>query len=280
MRNASIPEALASPTAPVDRRSGRAGALKKTLPIMPDLPQPIPAATLIVMRDAPGAPELLMVERAAQMAFAGGALVFPGGRIDPGDVALASDLGDPALAAKAAAIRETIEEVGLAVGLDPPPGAGDLQAMRARLHAGEPLSAVLGRHRIAPERLVPFARWQPERLVARLFDTHFFLAAPPEDAPTPVEDGTETARAFWASAAQVLADAEAGRAHLIFPTRRVLERLATLGSFAAAAAHAAVYPVRTITPWIERRDGVDQLCIPDDLGYPVTAEPLAKAHRR
>ena len=116
--------------------------------------------------------------------------------------------------------------------------------------------------------------------VRALFDTHFFLAAAPEDAPTPVEDGTETARAFWASAAQVLADAEAGRAHLIFPTRRVLERLATLGSFEAAAAHAAAYPVRTITPWIERRDGVDQLCIPDDLGYPVTAEPLAKAQRR
>ena len=46
----------------------------------------IPAATLIVMRDRVGAaPELLMVERAAKLAFAGGAMVFPGGRIDVGD---------------------------------------------------------------------------------------------------------------------------------------------------------------------------------------------------
>ena len=69
---------------------------------MPD--QAIPAATLVLFRDAPGgggagAPELLMVERARGMAFAGGAMVFPGGRIDPGDRALAErspDLPDAA----------------------------------------------------------------------------------------------------------------------------------------------------------------------------------------
>lgn len=247
---------------------------------MPDLPEPIPAATLIVMRDGPGAPELLMVERAAQLAFAGGALVFPGGRIDPGDVALAIALGDPMLAPRVAAIRETIEEVGLAVGLEPVPDPVTTAAMRVRLHAGETFGDVLGGHRVAAEWLVPFARWQPERLVARLLDTHFFLAAAPREAPTPTEDGTETVRAFWASARQVLDDAAAGRAQLIFPTRRVLERLATLPSFDAAAAHAEAYPVRTITPWVERRGGIDQLCIPDDLGYPVTAEPLDQAVRR
>jgi 8-oxo-dGTP pyrophosphatase MutT (NUDIX family) len=245
---------------------------------MPDLTELIPAATLIVMRDGAGAPELLMVERAAQMAFAGGALVFPGGRIDPGDVALAG--GDAALAAKVAGIRETIEEVGLAVALEPMPDAGAVSAMRARLHAGEALGNVLGQHRIVPERLIAFARWRPERLVARLFDTHFFLAAAPPEAPDLVEDGTETRRTFWASAAQVLADADAGRAQLIFPTRRVLERLATLRSFAAAVAHAVAYPVRVITPWVERRDGIDQLCIPEDLGYPVTAEPLDRVLRQ
>jgi 8-oxo-dGTP pyrophosphatase MutT (NUDIX family) len=247
---------------------------------MSEPPVLIPAATLIVMRDRPGAPELLMVERAAQLAFAGGALVFPGGRIDPGDLALAAEAGDPALSAKAAAIRETIEEVGIAVGLEPVPDAGAVAEMRARLHAGEGFGAVLGQHWIAAERLVPFARWRPERVVARLFDTHFFLAAAPAEVDRLEVDGTETARAFWASAAEVLADADAGRAHIIYPTRRVLERLAMQPSFAAAAAHAAAYPIRAITPWIEQRDGIDQLCIPDDLGYPVTAEPLDRVRRR
>ena len=60
------------------------------------IPVPIPAATVIVMRDRVGAPpQLLMVERAAAMRFAGGALVFPGGRIDAGDrVAAATMAGD------------------------------------------------------------------------------------------------------------------------------------------------------------------------------------------
>ena len=59
---------------------------------MPD--DPIPAATLVIFRDRPDAPpELLMVERAKAMAFAGGAMVFPGGRIDPGDHILAQASG-------------------------------------------------------------------------------------------------------------------------------------------------------------------------------------------
>ena len=38
----------------------------------------IPAATLVVMRDMPsGSPQMLMVERARSMIFAGGAIVFP-----------------------------------------------------------------------------------------------------------------------------------------------------------------------------------------------------------
>ena len=47
---------------------------------------PIPAATLVLMRErAGGPPELLVTERTGAMAFAAGALVFPGGRIDEDD---------------------------------------------------------------------------------------------------------------------------------------------------------------------------------------------------
>ena len=81
----------------------------------------IPAATLIVVRDRPaGAPELLMVERSEGMAFAAGALVFPGGRIDAADTSLA-----PGDAAAVAAIRETIEETAVPVGLTPAPDRRD-----------------------------------------------------------------------------------------------------------------------------------------------------------
>src|SRR5687767_16039444 len=78
---------------------------------------PIPAATLIVVRDrAGGAPELLMVERAESMAFAAGALVFPGGRIDEADRRLGKDTVFDDGPARVAAIRETIEETAVPIG--------------------------------------------------------------------------------------------------------------------------------------------------------------------
>jgi 8-oxo-dGTP pyrophosphatase MutT (NUDIX family) len=244
-------------------------------------PEAIPAATVIVMRErAGGPPELLMVERARAMAFAGGALVFPGGRIDPGDHALAAlHSGDPDdIAARIAAVRETLEEAGVAVGLDI---AGDaIPELRHRLYAGEPMGALIeemgGALRL--DALIPFARWLPDNVRHRVFDTHFYLARAPEDA-APVVDGNENVRVFWASARAVLDAADTGAATIIFPTRRNLDRLALFGSFAEAAANAGRHPVRTVTPWIETRDDGQYLCIPDDLGYPVTEERLDRAIR-
>jgi 8-oxo-dGTP pyrophosphatase MutT (NUDIX family) len=244
-----------------------------------DAPQIIPAATLVIMRERDGgAPDLLMVERAAAMRFAGGALVFPGGRIDPGDVALAGMIGtDPDEgAARIAAIRETIEEVGLPVGLR---GAHDVTAIRRRLADGVALGELIEPEAIDAEALVPFARWLPRGMSHRIFDTRFYLARLPDDAPEPQADGGESVRLFWASAAQVLADADAGRAQIIFPTRRNLERLAQFDSFAQAVAHASAHPVETVTPWIEDRGGQPHLCIPEGLGYPVTSQPTTSAQR-
>lgn len=245
------------------------------------LPDPIPAATVVVMRDRPGAPpELLMLERAASMAFAGGAMVFPGGRVDPGDYAWAARRGaDEEDVARAAAVREAIEEAGVAPGVAPPPDAATIATMRAALAAGASIGAVLGGAAIMPDALVSFARWLPLGMPHRVFDTRFFLARLADDAPEARVDATENSRLIWITAADALADADAGRSHVIFPTRRNLERLARYASHAEAVADARAIGVRTITPWIERRDGIDHLCIPEGLGYPVTAEPRATALR-
>lgn len=241
--------------------------------------QAIPAATVIVMRERGGLPELLMVERAAAMAFAGGALVFPGGRLDPGDVALAAALPGDAEdnAARIAAIRETLEEAGVVIGLAP---AGRMLAMRARLYAGEPMGELLREAgaALALDALVPFARWLPLGMKHRIFDTRFYLARAPENAQ-PQVDGNENVRVFWASARAVLAMADRGEAHIIFPTRRNLERLALFGGFDDAVADARAHPVRAITPWIETREDGEHLCIPDDLGYPITSQRLSEAIR-
>ena len=253
---------------------------------MPDpLPPAIPAATLVIFRDAAtgGAPELLLVERAKAMAFAGGALVFPGGRVDPGDRALAETLGGDAdeTAHRIAAVRETLEEVGLPIGIAPHPTPAALATLRAALHGGVAFGEALAAagSALTVDGLVPFARWRPAHPDMRIFDTRFYLAPLPAGAPDATVDRTENTRLTWATAAQVLADADAGRATIIYPTRRNLERLALFGSFAEAAAHARAYPVRTITPVTEERDGRPHLCIPDDLGYPVTAEPMRNAMR-
>ncbi len=247
------------------------------------LPTPIPAATLIIFRAAAnGPPEILMVERAKAMVFAGGAMVFPGGRIDPGDHVLAELIGgDEETAARIGAVRETIEEAGLPVGLKETPSAEALATMRAALHAGgsfaEALAAAGAELDLA--QLVPWARWRPAHRHMRIFDTRFFLAELPADAPRATVDQTENVRLVWATAAQVLADADAGRLEVIYPTRRNLERLAQFNSYTEAAAHARATPVKVITPFAEERNGQPHLCIPDDAGYPVTSEAVSEAIR-
>lgn len=249
---------------------------------------PIPAATLVLLRDrADAPPELLMIERNGDMVFAAGALVFPGGRIDPGDreiaadTALAGSRDDPdEAAARIAAIRETIEEAGIAVGLVREPDAAALAALRAALAEGKPFAALLrdGGFRLDLDRLVPFARWCPNFRETRTFDTRFYLAEAPAGQKA-APDGGESVRALWASAADLVADADAGRHHVIFPTRRNLERLATFATFAEGRADARRYPVTTITPWVEEREGRSWLCIPRDRGYPICAQLMETVHR-
>ncbi len=61
-----------------------------------------PAASLILLRDGPGGPEVLLVERNPEQRFMGGAWVFPGGAVD-GDGETPEDT----------AVRELEEEAGV-----------------------------------------------------------------------------------------------------------------------------------------------------------------------
>lgn len=217
----------------------------------PALPVARPAASVILFHerhDRP--PEFLMCQRGAAMAFAAGAYVFPGGRVDEEDVAAAaallSDLPREDGAARIAALRELQEEAGIA-GLD-------------------------------PRALVSFARWLPAERVTRRFDTRFYLARA-EERLVPIADGGETVACFWATATEVSARCAQGDGRALFPTRRILERLARFARFADAVADAQALPERIITPWRETIEGRDWLCIPDDAGYPVSREAIETAMR-
>jgi 8-oxo-dGTP pyrophosphatase MutT (NUDIX family) len=254
-------------------------------------PEPVatPAATMVIFRHCPdgGAPLLLMVERIKAMAFAGGAAVFPGGKVDAADYDFAAMLGGPLpmeeAAARLAAIRETIEEAGLALGLTGVGDPADCADARAALHDGESLQAICNRHGWTPDfnALVPWARWRPPAFegATRVFDTRFYLVDAGKSAPSGTVDNTENTALFWASASEALQCANEGKIKIIFPTRRNLERLALFGSFDDAAAHAADHPVSTVLTYIDKRDDGQWLSIPDGHGYPVLSEPMERAMR-
>jgi len=104
-----------------------------------DVPDAVPAATVVLLRDAPGGVETLMVRRSSKLEFAGGMWVFPGGRVDPDDIPADGDVIE---AARHAAVREALEEADLVVDADGPPcqgnchGRGHLEGM-ASGHAAD-----------------------------------------------------------------------------------------------------------------------------------------------
>jgi len=247
-----------------------------------------PAATTVIFRDnGGGSPELLLMERSGTMAFAAGALVFPGGAIEAQDLEhatdLTTDLPIDEAAARIAAIRETLEESGLAIGFQDQPDRFTAAALRAALNDGAVFAGLLSDARLTLDigALVPFARWKPpaSEKVTRVFDTRFYLAKVAAGSHEPSADATENVRLFWASAQDVLDRSARGEAKMIFPTLRNLERLAQFRSFDEAVADAGKFAITTISPWIEEREGRPSLCIPENLGYPVTFESLETSMR-
>ncbi|MEL7223015.1 MAG: NUDIX hydrolase [Bacteroidota bacterium] len=76
---------------------------------------PTPAATIMLCRDQPEGIEVLMVRRNTKLAFAGGLWVFPGGKIDSGEMERAANEQE---AAALAALRELKEETDIDVTLN------------------------------------------------------------------------------------------------------------------------------------------------------------------
>lgn len=252
-----------------------------------DAPPAVPAATLVIYRHDPagGPAQVLMVIRSNAMRFAGGAAVFPGGRIDPADhelaAAIAGEFEEMDGAARIAAIRETLEETGLALGIVERVTGEEAAAARQFLLEQGALAPVLERFgwTLALDRLVPFARWLPKHKNMKVFDTRFYLYDVGTGAVDITVDDTENRHMFWASPEEVLRRVDTGEIEVIFPTRRNLERLAAYPTYAECRAHAEQTPVVVVTPRVEFRDGEPWLVIAEDAGYPITSEPVGETRR-
>ncbi len=257
-------------------------------PDHPDNPAK-PAATLILAKDVPGGPPLIfMQKRAKTMGFAAGMMVFPGGKVDERDYALADEMGlvegrDTAdAAARVAAIRESFEEAGVLLTSGPALDAALLAETAPRVaDRSLDFAVFLKAHgqTIEIDALTAWSRWcPPVRLENKRYDTRFYLARVP-DGQTPSHDGNEAVHSLWITAADALASADSGDGKVIFPTRRNLERLAQHDSVDALFAHAEAHEPRLIAPEVREEDGQMWLTIPDGLGYPVLREAMGSAMR-
>jgi 8-oxo-dGTP pyrophosphatase MutT (NUDIX family) len=233
------------------------------------------AATVALLRDAPGGAEVYLLRRVRGMAFAGGMHVFPGGSVDPAD-ADAPELGwagppaadwardlrcdEPlARALVCAAVRETFEESGvLLAGPGPDDVLDDVstdewEAERAALEAREQsLSQLLTRRRLVlrADLLRPLAHWITPEVETKRFDTRFFLAQMPAGQVCR-EVGTEADVRQWLRPADALRQGLS----LMPPTVAVLRDLAAHADVDAALA--AERELRTVLPRVVVDDDGD-----------------------
>jgi len=225
-------------------------ALRERVAHPPPPTTPIPAATVVPLRPAPDGVEVLLVQRPQGSRFAAEAWVFPGGRVDPADAdpAWAIHLAGPsarrwarrlrtrpaaAQAVVLAALRELLEETGWVLARDaedrPVPTAAPPELRHAADAGAEAFRRALGARgwRLDAGRLVHLARWITPEPEARRYDTFFFAAAVPADAPVHLPPG-ELAAAAWWRPADAVAAWRAGELRLLPPTVHTLARLAHL----------------------------------------------------
>jgi 8-oxo-dGTP pyrophosphatase MutT (NUDIX family) len=139
-----------------------------------------PAATVVLLRDGESGLEVLLARRSSQLAFHGGAWVFPGGRIDPDDYA--GDTSDLDAAACRAAAREAKEEAGVDVD---------------------------------PDTLVHLSNWTTPEISPKRFATWFF--AGPVAGGSEIADGGETEAVQWFGPDEALAARAEGDIELAPP---------------------------------------------------------------
>jgi 8-oxo-dGTP pyrophosphatase MutT (NUDIX family) len=212
-----------------------------------------PAATVVPLRDGESGLEVLLLRRASGGVF-GGMWVFPGGQVDPGDLA------DPDAGAGEA-------------GADPEAGAGaagpyDIEVAAARRAAVREAREEAGLD-LRTRDLVTLSFWLPPPEAPRRFATWFFLAAVGGRHPV-VIDAEEIHEHRWQSPAGAMASRNAGQIELVPPTFATLWKLSQHHTAAAAlAAAAAAEPGRFTTRMaLGAGTGARAALWDGDAGYP------------
>jgi len=223
---------------------------------------PRPAATILLLREASGAPEVFMLQRTSKAAFLPGAFVFPGGALDPDDsseraarrvrglddaqASARMGVASGGLAYWVAAARECFEESGILLAFDEknspvdPERAATLEPLRSSLNEGTAqFSAFLEQENlyIHAQDIAYYSHWITAPGRARRFSTRFFVACAPQGQHG-AHDRSETVHSVWISPREALERGNRGEFELIFPTRSTLSDLAAVPTPRAALEHA------------------------------------------
>jgi 8-oxo-dGTP pyrophosphatase MutT (NUDIX family) len=217
---------------------------------------PAPASTVLLLRDGTDGPEVLMGRRRSDLAF-GGAWVFPGGAVEEidhdEDLTRTAGLEDGPW--RAAAARETAEEVGIFLTVDPVVVNASLQGVQVYRHVSSSGT------RFAYEALRYVSNWVTPEGAPRRFDTRFFVA----EAPFGSSVGAladEFDEAEWVRPGAALREYAAGSRRMILPTVAHLDFLRPFAQVADALAGADAADVRRVEPRIVRRNGVLEVEVP------------------
>lgn len=235
---------------------------------------PLEASTLLLLRDRPeGGWEVLMTRRSDKASFVPGAYVFPGGGIEAQDVQAHAQvvhrdgMAPAALTAAIAALRESLEEMGLllAVHADGRPATqADVDALDRRAPLW-PQLAQCGL-RLDVRGVWQLAHWTADRNLPKRFAVPFFVARMPA-GQTPVADETEQFEPVWVNPQQALDRHAAGQMPMIFPTLRTLARLARFPSVQAVLDAVAAGPLWASAPRSGLLRGEQHRCMEDDAPY-------------
>jgi 8-oxo-dGTP pyrophosphatase MutT (NUDIX family) len=238
-------------------------------PMVPLTPRP--AATVMLIRDAPDSPggiAVFLMRRHSAMEFAAGVMVFPGGGVDDRDRnAPIAWAGPPsswwaqrfgietglAEALVCAAARETFEECGvLFAGPEDDPGGivDDASVYReSRLALADrtlSFADFLRRENLVlrADLLRPWANWvTPEAERTRRYDTYFFVGALPSGQRADGEN-SESDHAGWTTPQAAVDDFAAGRTVLLPPTWTQLDSLSGRSVRDVMAVERQIVPVQ------------------------------------
>jgi 8-oxo-dGTP pyrophosphatase MutT (NUDIX family) len=243
--------------------------------------RPRDAATVVLLRDGPAGIEAWLLTRVAQMAFAGGMSVFPGGRVDPADAelplagadlaGLAAQFGcdEPtAHALVGAAVRETFEETGVLLSAP----FADLSGARADVELGRvAFGELLRAHGLAVDAaaLHPWSRWITPAGELRRYDTRFFVGALPDTA-TAQDVTRESSEASWLPVAQAIEQAQRGQRRLLPPTMSTLVSLTRFDTVDEVVAASAERDLAPVEPQLRiAADGSVSVELPDGTLVPI-----------